>query len=429
MTVASSSNPYLAITLQWIGGLGSASFYLPFLKVRKWSWETYWLVGGFFSWIVAPLLFASLLVPDLMNIFHQVSGKALFWTYFFGVLWGLGSLTFGLTLRYLGIGLGMAIALSYTAAFGTMIPPCFDGTIGNLVTHSWGLVTILGVIVCLAGIGLSGAAGWAKERELSEERRKAVVREFDFRKGVVVATFSGIMSACINFGFSRLKGFNAVHGQNPMTIIAAEQLRQHGHLTVWDGLPALIIVLAGGFTTNFIWCLILHLKNHSGREYISGTIAREGDHGVAIARPPGHSPAPDSPVESRFDQAVVTVKRPTGTVPLLNNYTFAALAGVIWYLQFFFYTAGQNFMPEALAFSGWTLHMASVIIFATLWGVVRHEWKGTSKKTHAMIAGGIAALVMATLIVGTGNLMKSHAAGHRMVRTVSPVRAHANSGG
>jgi len=429
LTASSSANPYLAITLQWIGGLGSASFYLPFLRVRKWSWETYWLVGGFFSWIVAPLLFALLLVPNLISIFHQVSGKALFWTYFFGVLWGLGSLTFGLTLRYLGIGLGMAIALSYTAAFGTMIPPCFDGTIGELVTHSWGLVTILGVIVCLAGIGLSGAAGWAKERELSEERRKAVVREFDFRKGVLVATFSGIMSACINFGFSGLKGFNAVHGHNPLTTVAAITLKLHGRLTVWDGLPALIIVLAGGFTTNFIWCLILHLKNHSGREYISGTIAREGDRGVAIAQPPGHSPPPDSPVESRFDQAVVTVKGPTGTVPLLNNYTFAALAGVIWYLQFFFYTAGQNFMPEALAFSGWTLHMASVIIFATLWGVVRHEWKGTSKKTHAIIAGGIAALVMATLIVGAGNLIKSHAAGHRPGHAPSIAPVHVETGG
>jgi len=424
LTVLSSQSPYLAITLQWIGGLGSASFYLPFLRVRKWSWETYWLVGGFFSWIVAPVLFAFILIPDLMSIFHQVSDKVLFWTYFFGVLWGLGSLTFGLTLRYLGIGLGMAIALSYTAAFGTMIPPCLDGTIGELVSHSWGLVTIFGVIVCLAGIGLSGAAGWAKERELSEERRKAVVREFDFRKGVLVATFSGVMSACINFGFSGLKGFNAVHGQNPLTTVAAALLSQHDRLTVWDGLPALIIVLAGGFTTNLIWCAILHVKNHSGREYITRTGSPEDDSGGGDAPPPGELLPPDSPLDSSSNHAVVNCKGQTGTVPLLNNYTFSALAGVIWYFQFFFYTAGQTFMPEALAFSGWTLHMASVIIFATLWGVVRHEWKGTSKKTHVIIAGGIAALVMATLIVGAGNLMKSHAEGHRTRHASSVAAVH-----
>ncbi|MGC8552455.1 MAG: L-rhamnose/proton symporter RhaT [Phycisphaerae bacterium] len=409
MSTVASANPYIAVTLQWIGGLGSASFYLPFLRVRRWSWETYWLVGGFFSWIVAPLVFAAIFVPDVMNIFQQVSGKAIFWTYFFGVLWGLGSLTFGLTLRYLGIGLGMAVALSYTAAFGTLIPPCVNGAIGQLVTHAWGLVTMLGVAVCLAGIGLSGAAGWAKERELAEDKRKAVVQEYNFRRGMLVASFSGIMSACINFGFAGLDGFNAVKGQNSITAAAAAMLVRHGQRTVCEGLPTLIIVLAGGFTTNLIWCIILHLKNSSGRQYIArfvrlpGAEGRIASHQAELGHPVTASYRSDTP------GAAADSGTPVVAVPLLNNYVFASLAGVIWYLQFFFYTAGQSFMPVDLAFSGWTLHMASVIIFATLWGVVRHEWKGTSRRTHLIIAGGVSSLIAATLIVGGGNLMKSRA--------------------
>ena len=408
MSLSSSPNAYLAVTLQWIGGLGSASFYLPFSRVRRWSWETYWLVGGWVSWIVAPLIFSYLLVPDFMGIFQQVSGQTLFWTYFFGVLWGLGSLTFGLTLRYLGIGLGMAVALSYTAAFGTMIPPLFAGKLPELFTHTWGWVTMLGVLVCLAGIFLSGAAGRAKEKELSEERRTAVVREFNFRKGILVATFSGVMSSCINFGYAGLRGFNAVHGQNPITSAAAALLMQHGGPKWADGLPTLIIVLAGGFTTNLIGCVILHLKNKSGREYIATSSNIRTKNNRSVAQSPGDSEngKPEPKTEAGHFPRFAISAQLVG-VPLLNNYIFSALAGTIWYLQFFFFTAGQTFMPPALAFSGWTLHMASVILFATLWGLVRHEWKGTSKKAHLMIAGGVVLLLVSTLIIGVvANLMK-----------------------
>lgn len=410
--MVSSANPYLAVTLHWVGGLAAASFYLPFYRVRKWSWQTYWMAGGFFSWIVAPLLFAWLLVPDFGTAIHAASWKTLFWTYLFGAMWGAGGLTFGLTMRYLGIGLGMAIALSYCAAFGTMVPPIFDGTIKDLVAHSWGWVTMFGVLVCLLGIGLSGIAGRAKEKELPEERRKAVVKEFDFKKGMIVATFSGIMSACFNFGYGGLKGLNFTtrHGTsgNPITLAAAAILRQHGHSIMWDALPTVVVVLWGGFTTNFIWCVILHLKNSSAREYIASTSSPDENRIVTALEGPGYS-EPEEPAAASPAAAVAVVQCDRRQVPLLNNYAFSAIAGVTWYMQLFFYTAGQNFMPAALAFSGWTLHMASIIIFATLWGVILHEWKGTSKKTHAIIAAGIVTLVLSTIIVGGGNLMKSWA--------------------
>src|SRR5450631_1498746 len=154
------SNPFLGLLFHWIGGLASASFYIPYRGVKKWAWETYWLVGGFFSWIIAPWFFALFMTKDLLRVLSETPASTLFWTYFFGVLWGTGGLTFGLTMRYLGISLGMAVALGFCAAFGTLLPPIFRGEFATMVlgTHS-GMVILFGVAFCLAGIAFAGAAG------------------------------------------------------------------------------------------------------------------------------------------------------------------------------------------------------------------------------------------------------------------------------
>jgi L-rhamnose-H+ transport protein len=174
-----SANPFHGLIFHWIGGLASASFYIPYRGVRKWAWETYWLVGGFFSWLIAPWILALLMTRDLPAVFSEADASTLFWTYFFGVLWGLGGLTFGLTMRYLGISLGMAVALGFCAVFGTLLPPIFQGEFVAKVlgTHS-GLVILLGVGVCVAGIVISGAAGMTKEKEMSDEQKRAVIKEF-----------------------------------------------------------------------------------------------------------------------------------------------------------------------------------------------------------------------------------------------------------
>jgi L-rhamnose-H+ transport protein len=170
-----SANPFLGLIFHWIGGLASASFYIPYRGVKKWAWETYWLVGGFFSWIIAPWILAALMTRDLPAVLRETPGSVLFWTYFFGVLWGVGGLTFGLTMRYLGISLGMAVALGFCAAFGTLMPPLFNGEFANKIlgTHS-GLIILAGVGICLAGIALSGMAGMTKEREMTERQKRAV---------------------------------------------------------------------------------------------------------------------------------------------------------------------------------------------------------------------------------------------------------------
>jgi L-rhamnose-H+ transport protein len=379
-------NPALGVFFHWLGGLASASFYVPYRGVKHWAWETYWLVGGFFSWIIAPWILALTMTHDLMRVLHQAPTSSLFWAYVFGVLWGLGGLTFGLTMRYLGMSLGMAVALGYTAAFGTLMPPIFRGVFASevLATHS-GLIILGGVAVCLLGIAFAGAAGISKEREMSTEQKRASIKEFDLKKGLLVATFSGVMSACFAYGLA---------AGDPIKAITI----QHGTPVLWQGLPVLVIVLAGGFTTNFIWCLILNIRNRTGHQYFQSEIrgkvpARNEEHILEVVT--------DAAAEE-MAVAVAVAQDATVRAPMLANYLFSALAGTTWYMQFFFYTMGETQMGR-YKFSSWTLHMASIIIFSTLWGIALKEWKGAGARTKLLVAFSLFVLVSSTVIVGYGN--------------------------
>ncbi|MDX2018808.1 MAG: L-rhamnose/proton symporter RhaT [Deltaproteobacteria bacterium] len=380
-------NPFIGVIFHWLGGLASASFYIPYRGVKRWSWETYWLVGGIFSWIVAPWLLATLLVPGFLDVLRAAPSQSIFWAYFFGAMWGIGGLTFGLTMRYLGIALGMAVALGFCAAFGTLIPPIFKGQIQTLISSAPSQVILAGVGLCLAGIGLSGAAGMSKEREMSEAQKKAVIKEFNFVKGLIIATFSGIMSACMAFGLD---------AGSPIKELAKAQLVAQGRADLWQNLPVLVVVLAGGFTTNFIWCVILNIRNGSGREYFSSLQVKAGNEGAVL----------DSHGNALSGTGTAGAPSKRLPVPLLMNYLFSALAGVTWYMQFFFYGMGSTRMGQ-YEFSSWTLHMASIIIFSTLWGVGLGEWKGASRRTRTLVILGLAVLVGSTVIVGYGNFLKA----------------------
>jgi len=385
------SNPLLGLLFHWLGGLASASFYIPYRGVKKWAWETYWLVGGFFSWIIAPWALALLMTHDLGSVLSETSGKILFWTYFFGVLWGLGGLTFGLTMRYLGMSLGMAVALGYCAAFGTLIPPIFNGEFGSKVlgTNS-GLVILAGVCVCLLGIGIAGVAGMIKENEMPDELKRLAIKEISFKKGILVATFSGIMSACFSYGLA---------AGEPIK----EATHRHGTPALWEGLPVLIVVLLGGFTTNFIWCLILNIRNGTGRQYFSSAKQERARSSYPIIENPIEAPS-----EEMARQIDLTQDDSPG-VPFLFNYLFCAIAGVTWYLQFFFYTMGESQMGQ-YKFSSWSLHMASIIIFSTLWGLGLKEWKGVSRRALVFLVLSLLTLVGSTMIIGYGNYLAVPAA-------------------
>jgi L-rhamnose-H+ transport protein len=398
-------NPFLGVFFHWLGGLASGSFYVPYKGVKKWSWETYWLVGGVFSWIICPWLLASILTHDVLGVLTQQSMRTLWWTYFFGAMWGLGGLTFGLTMRYLGMSLGMGIALGYCAAFGTLVPPIFKqflpalpvgASISEIAASTPGQVTLGGVAVCLLGIGIAALAGLTKEREMPEEQKKTAISEFAFRKGILVATFSGIMSACFSF---------ALTAGNPI----GEAAKAAGTATLWTGLPKLCVVLAGGFTTNCIWCVLLNIKNRSGYQYIASHVREEHAHHGGLGSGE-HAPAAAINTATATATATSTMvgQAIDRKIPVLANYLFSALAGTCWYFQFFFYTMGETQMGK-FSFASWTLHMASIIIFSTMWGWIFHEWKGSSKKAHSLIVGGIATLILSTIIIGYGTYLKSTA--------------------
>jgi L-rhamnose-H+ transport protein len=329
-----------------LGGFAAGSFYIPFKKVRNWAWESYWIVNGFFSWIIMPWIIARLTVPGLIPILRDAPKSSIFWSYLFGLLWGIGGLTFGLSMRYLGMSLGYAIALGFCAAFGTIIPPIYKGTFGDLISQVSGLTTFGGVFVCLVGIAICGWAGVCKENELSAEEKKKTIKEFNFTKGLLVALFAGVMSACMAFGFAT---------GEPIAKLAVER----GAISVWQNNPVLIVIFAGGFTTNFIF---LNIKNHTAKNYLDSS------------------------------------------APLVSNYIFSALAGITWYLQFMFYGMGNTKMGE-YKFASWSVLMALIIVFSNMWALIFREWKGSSRRTHRIIFAGIVVLIASIIIVGLGNYL------------------------
>ncbi len=371
-----AANPFLGVVFHWLGGLAAGSFYVPYLGVRKWSWEVYWILGGIFSWVIAPWVAASIMIPHLGQVLGSQSLSVLGWTFFWGAMWGFGGLTYGLTMRYLGMSLGTAIVLGLTAVFGTYMPPLFNGTIGATLFSVPGRVILIGMVTTLIGIMITASAGLSKEREMDEEQKKKTIKEFNLNKGILVAIFSGVMSSCFAYGLA---------SGSPISAAAV----QYGAAPIWSGLPKLIVVMSGGFLTNFVWCSYLLFKNRTVRQYASRTEVA-GATALQVTGVDGSK--------------AVQVDDPPSRVPLLSNYLFSALAGVTWYFQFFFYTMGATQMGS-YKFSSWTIHMASIIIFGSLWGVFLKEWRNTSILSKFLLGLAITTLVISTIIVGYGNLL------------------------
>jgi L-rhamnose-H+ transport protein len=332
-----------------------------------------------------PWLLAGLITRNLLSVLHAAPASSILWSYIFGVLWGFGGLTFGLTMRYLGLSLGMATALGYTAIFGTLVPPIFHGQFGQLLVQRSGIVILVGVGVCVLGIVFAGAAGISKERELSTEQKQAGIAEFNLKLGLGVATFCGVMSSCFAFGLD---------AGNPIKALTLAQ----GTSTMWQGLPVLVVVLAGGFTTNFVWCAILHSRNKSAGEYFR--IPANARQESVSGHPPIENPIDAASTEMALEMQTAAQKNPS----LSWNYLFSAIAGATWYMQFFFYTMGETQMGR-YKFSSWTLHMASIMIFSTLWGIALKEWKGVSARTRTLVFLTLLTLVGSTMIVGYGNYL------------------------
>ncbi len=341
-------NPITAIGMIALGSLGAASFYVPFKKVKVWAWESYWLSQGVAAWILAPWVFAFFTVPDgtLLNILSEAPSDAKWLAFFFGALWGVGGLTFGLSIRYLGIAMGQSIALGFCAAFGTLIPPMVAGQ--NLFSSTSGILMVVGVAITIAGIAIIGYAGALKNKTMSEEERRAAVKEFALKKGLLIAVLAGIMSAAMNYGYEVGK---------PIDQIALK----YGTNTLFQSNPTMIFILAGGFLTNFVYCAFLNIKNKTYRDYVSVS----------------------------------------GKV-LFNNIFFTFLAGVLWFLQFHFYGMGRSQLPDNIAVYAWSILMALNISFSNIWGIALGEWKGVSRKTMTVLIAGIVVLILSTFVVNFG---------------------------
>jgi len=337
-----------AIGLIAIGSIGAASFYVPFKKVKEWAWESYWITQGVAAWIIAPWLFAIITVPDgtLMDILREAPASSKWLSILFGALWGVGGLTFGLSIRYLGIAMGQSIALGFCAAFGTLIPPIVAGE--NLFGTTAGILMVVGVAVCVAGIAIIGYAGALKNKGLSEAERKAAIKEFALKKGLFIAFLAGIMSAAFSYGFEVGK---------PIDAVALE----FGTNSLFQSNPTLIFILTGGFATNFVYCVFLNIKNKTYKDYTS------------------------------VSRAV-----------FLNNIAFTFLAGFLWFLQFHFYGMGKSMMPEGIAVFSWSILMALNIAFSNIWGIALNEWKGASRKTMVVLVIGIVVLILSTFVVNLG---------------------------
>lgn len=329
-------------TMLWaLGGLAGAVFALPFRKVKGWKYESYWLIYAIFGLILFPLALASATVPDLFGVIGNAPVATLAMCAGFGALWGVGGLCWGLMIRYLGVGLGLAIGCGLCSATGTLIPPIVKGQAASLVADKAAIITLVSVFVSLLGIVFVGLAGKSKEDELPEEAKKAAVAEFNFKKGIIVALIAGLASAGMNFG---------LQSGGVLETSAVEA----GAKELWKGMPVLVVVLFGGFIVQLVWCMQQNAKNNSFGDY--ATLAKPATMGVVF---------------------------------------WSGLAGVIWACQFACQKMGESFAGD-IAYISFAIVMGSSVLFSSLLGVFLGEWKGTGAKTRSFLTLGL--LVLAASI-------------------------------
>ena len=354
--VQMTTNPALGIFIFVMGGLAGAVFYLPLKKVKSWAWECYWLFWALFALLIVPIALALIKSPNTFSVLHAAPSKELWYCYLCGAAWGFGGLTWGLMIRYLGVGLGLAMGCGLCSAAGTIVPKILKGEFGQLFQSNAGICSFCGVLVSLLGIVLVGMAGMSKEKELPEEEKKKSVAEYNFKKGMLVALFSGLMSAALGFG---LVGGPTIEKlaltTQPVTPLA------------WAGMPVLVIALLGGFTVNFLWCLFLNAKNKTFGDY-----TKKG-------------------------------------APLVPNVIFGAIAGAIWVCQFVAFKTGEPQMGSQ-SYVGWAVLMASSIMFSGALGLMLGEWKGTSSRTRGLLGFGLAVLLGSAVLSGYSGKLGQDAA-------------------
>ena len=328
-----------------VGAASAAAFYDPYKKVRGWSWELMWSIGGLFSWVIMPWLVTSMLVPNLSEFYSTIPTSTFVMMMFCGAMWGIGNITYGLTMRYLGLSMGIGIAIGLNLAVGTLLPPLLRGELMDLISSNGGGLTMVGIAVALVGIAIVTYAGNEKEKALGEK-----AEEFDLKKGVILAIICGIFSAGFAFGLEAAGPIKA-------------QSEALGINYLYVAMPAYGFIMGGGAIVNFGFCLFNISKNKE--------------------------------ISVRADLSIAKSA-------LIRNLLFTAMGGIMWYLQFFFYGWGEASVPKNLGYINWMLHMSGYVLFGGIIGLIMAEWKGVGSRPVRILVLGLIVITAAANIVGMG---------------------------
>ncbi|BDH44124.1 L-rhamnose-proton symporter [Salmonella enterica subsp. enterica serovar Choleraesuis] len=328
-----------------VGAASAACFYAPFKKVQKWSWETMWSIGGIVSWIILPWAITCWLLPDVGAYFSSFSTSTLLPVFLFGAMWGIGNINYGLTMRYLGMSMGIGIAIGITLIVGTLMTPIINGQFHVLINTKGGQMTLLGVLVAVAGVAIVTRAGQLKERQMGIQ-----AEEFNLKKGLILAVMCGIFSAGMSF---------AMNAAKPMHEAAAAL----GVDPLYVALPSYVVIMGGGALINLGFCFI------------------------RLARVPSLS------IKADFSLA-------RGLI--ITNVLLSALGGLMWYLQFFFYAWGHASIPAQYDYMSWMLHMSFYVLCGGLVGLVLKEWVNVGRRPVGVLSIGCVVIIIAANIVGLG---------------------------
>lgn len=328
-----------------IGASSASLCYTPQKKMKGWSWQTYWLAQAAVCWLILPVLIAWLTIPQLGAVLREAPLGAMQRSFLLGAAYGIGGTAFGIAIRYVGFSLTYAIAVGISCVLGTLLPPLVNGTLSEALSGNGAGFLMSGVALGAVGIGVCGLAGRSKEIDI--EKQQANSNGFSLAKGLPLCLLAGVLSA--------LYGFSLNQGQ-PIADMAAKYGAGN-----FQGNVIYIFSNTGAFLTTALYCLYLHRKEKTIGEY-----TRISESGLGL------------------------------------NYLLAALTGILWYGQFFFYGLGHVRMGK-YEFSSWAIHMILLVLLSALTGLVMKEWKNSSGKTIRLLAAAILILIFAVILLTEGN--------------------------
>jgi len=335
-----SFNILFGIFLIATGAFSAGSFAVPFGKIKGWKWETYWMVYSLGAYIIMPLLACLVFTPDFLAIIRSTPEDTIILVFILGAVYGVGNLSFGLALRYLGLSLGLMLAI------GTLIPPLMDGRLEVMIESSGGNLLLAGIAVAAVGIAFSAWAGIAKDKSLTQDKKQESIGEFNLVKGILAALLVGVTGSAMALGFEQglpISGVAELSGIDPL----------------FSMMPVYLVLLSGTFVSTLVWCFFLGFKNKSVKDYA----------------------------------------RAKNSKTLVLNYGYGLLAGLLWFSQFIFYGMGKSKMGP-FTFTSWGILMALTIGFAAVWGLIRGEWKGVSMRIYIIMALSLLILVAASFMIG-----------------------------